>query len=517
MNLSVAHRLREVLTRCKGALGYVGSMMMARRRVMQSVFSLALGVAVFGAGQVDANRANTVREPPPFCQRQRDRTAVMSDNGDIAAGYSRMLGDLNNHFWSSGVFPHMRPTRGGNPKVGEVDDTLLTPSFWQMASLANVLFWDVELIRSAKSRERLDSQWRHIRMLWSDSELSSASPSSHIMYASDDAAWAINYLVQTYLVTDDKRALADAKALLPNILDRWADPNAPRASLGRLRGSPYGLLYATPQGDPDHQGISSTYESMIAIAALEIHCASQDQGELAYAKATYDWSKQYLRQASTGLYYTELDIRPRLANGAANPHYLKPVGDNFGPPVRGIDATYLAGTMAMGVLASRLYKLTGEAAYLAEAKSTAAAMVNHAGYIRPNGALVNARDPWTNGYWAPAYAAEVLTLPGVDPDHRLRQAMIATAKAILSQRTSDGYYGADWTGPERNPVNGSMTWIEDAARRSGSGAGQALPQQIMTSSNSASMVQGGLAAETIHPRLVSHAGGASPPRRPPRP
>jgi hypothetical protein len=130
---------------------------------------------------------------------------------------------------------------------------------------------------------------------------------------------------------------------------------------------------------------------------------------------------------------------------------------------------------------------------------------------------VNARDPWTNGYWAPAYAAEVLTLPGVDPDHRLRQAMIATAKAILSQRTSDGYYGADWTGPERNPVNGSMTWIEDAARRSGSGAGQALPQQIMTSSNSASMVQGGLAAETIHPRLVSHAGGASPPRRPPRP
>jgi hypothetical protein len=423
----------------------------------------------------------------------------MSKDQEIASGYDRMLSDLDDHFWNAGVFPHIRPTRGGNPRVGEVDDSLFTPSFWQMASFANVLFWDVELTRSAESRARLDAQWRHIRMLWSDSELSSAAPATQIMNVSDDAAWAINYLVQTYAATGDKRALSDATALLPNILDRWADPNAPRVAFGRLRGSPYGILYATPDGDPDHQGVSSIYESMIANAALEIHCASKDQGELAYAKSTFDWSKRYLRQASTGLYYTELDVAPRLASGSANPHYLKPMGEMLGPPARGVDATYLGGTMAMGVLASRLYKLTGEAAYLAEAKSTAAAMSRIDTYLRPGGGLVNARDPWTDGYWAPAYVAEVLTLPGVDPEHALRRAMIVTAKAILSRRTADGFYGADWTGPERNPVTGAMTWIEDAARRSGSGSGQALPQQIMTSSNSASMVQGGLAAELVYP------------------
>jgi hypothetical protein len=319
------------------------------------------------------------------------------------------------------------------------------------------------------------------------------------MYVSDDAAWAINYLIQSYAATGDDRALKDAKALLPAILKHWADPDVAPVSLGMLKASPYGVLYATPSGDPDHQGVSSIYESMIANAALEIDCASTDEGELAYAKATFAWARKYLRQTSTGVYYAELDIRPRRADGSANLHYLKPIGDDLGAPVRGLDPTYIGGTMAMGVLASRLYKLTGEASYLAEARSTAAAIARSDTYLRSGGALVNARDPWTDGYWAPAYAAEVLSLPGVDPAHRLRDAMVATAASILSRRTVDGYYGADWTGPERNPWNGSMTWVEDATRRAGSGAGQALPNQIMTSTTSASMVQGGLVAEELGP------------------
>jgi hypothetical protein len=426
-------------------------------------------------------------------------TSSTTGRPDLSSGYRLMLRNLEGHFWQLGAVPHIRPTNGANPAVGEVNDALATPSFWQMASFANVLYWDWMLTRSEASRAKLLAQWRYVRGVWTDRQLSSADPSTGIMNVSDDAAWAINYLVQTYAATGDIRALDDAKALLPTILDRWADPNAPRVSLGRLRASPHGVLYATSTGDPDHQGVASIFEAMIANAALEIRRASADQGELAYAKATFAWSRTYLRQRSTGLYYTELDIRPRLANGAVNSHYLKPIGDNLGAPVRGLDATYLAGTMAMGVLAARLYKLTGEASYLAEAQSTAAAMARNDTYLRSDGALVNARDPWTDGYWAPAYAVEVLSLPGVDPSHRLRAAMINTAASILSRETPDGYYGADWTGPERNPADGSMTWDEDARRRAGSGAGQALANQIMTSSSSASMTQGGLAAQRPSP------------------
>jgi hypothetical protein len=412
------------------------------------------------------------------------------------AGYPEMMDDLESHFWDArGRFPHIRPTRGGAPAVGEVLAKDSRPSFWQMASYANVLYWDFKFTRSRAARAKLEAQWRFIGMFWTHRQLGSAAPASGTMNASDDAAWVLNYLLQVHEVTGDREALADAEALLPSILDRWADPATARAPYGKLRASPDGILYVTADGDPQHQHVSTVFESMIANAALELHARTGDPDDLAYARATFDWTRRRLRQAASGLYFIELDLAPRLANGSANPHYLKPIGDYFGPAIRGLDATYLAGTMSMGVLSARLYRITGEAAYLDEARSTAAAMVGKMGYLRPGDRLVNSRDPWTDGYWAPAYAREVLTLPGVDPSGSLARAMVGTAAAILAQRTPQGYYGADWTGPETNPVDGATTWIEEAGLRTGSGAGQALPRQIMTSANSASMVQGGVAVD----------------------
>ena len=127
-------------------------------------------VLMFASLTTLAVRASPGQALTSSCLAQRTRAGPLSMIHDrsFTAGYNRMLRDLNNRFWNPGVFSHIRPTRGGNPRVGEVDNGLLTPAFWQMASLANVLFWDVQLTRSSESRSRLVGQWRHIRVLWSD-------------------------------------------------------------------------------------------------------------------------------------------------------------------------------------------------------------------------------------------------------------------------------------------------------------------------------------------------------------
>jgi hypothetical protein len=260
-----------------------------------------------------------------------------------------------------------------------------------------------------------------------------------------------------------------------------------------LQASFYGILYATPTDDPDHQGRVATLEIMIANAAIYIYQQNHDKDYLDYAVGTYDWTKKYMRHRKRGYYYCELDISPTV-NGAANPHYLKPIGDYFGPPVRGLSSSYSGGTMAMGVAAARLYKITNDPQYLADAQDITTHYVRRDAFLRPGDVFVNERDGWTDGYWAPWFANEVLPLEGVDSSGLWKTAIRNTALAIVAQRTPDGFYGADWSGPELNTNDKTMTWAEEAIHSVRSGAGMALPGQIMTSANSAAMVT---AAEVV--------------------
>jgi hypothetical protein len=161
----------------------------------------------------------------------------------------------------------------------------------------------------------------------------------------------------------------------------------------------------------------------------------------------------------------------------------------------------------MAVAAARLYRITGEEKYLAEGRQITSDFVRRDAFLRPGNLFVNERDGWTDGFWAPAFADEVLTLPDVDSTGQWKSALRGTALSIISQRTPDGFYGADWSGPELNTNDRSMTWIEQAARSSGSGGGMALPGQIMTSSTSATMV---LAAEIAGARSHPDAAAISP-------
>lgn len=423
-------------------------------------------------------------------------TAPTTSPTAIHAAYERASQDLLHGFWDSSARPpHIRPTHGGDSSPTAHDNGLIDanpnakPSVWEMCQYANVLYWDWKITHAPAAKARFTSQWNYLRTKYSEADIASCKKSVGIANVSDDAAWTINYLCQVHEMVGDAHALQDAMTLIANTLDRFADPNAPRVDYGSLKGSPYGILYATPTDDPNHQGCSSAYEIMIANVALYIYQQNHNADYLQYAAGTYDWMHQYMKHPTRGYYFCELDIRP-TRNGQPNKHYLKPNGDNWGPPQRGLASSYSGGTMAMAVCAARLYAVTHDRKYLDEARTITSDYLKPHSFLRPGNLFVNERDAWTDGYWSPFFAAEVVSLPDDDPNGLWKAACLNTAASIAAQRTPDGHYGADWSGPELNTHDKSTNWIEQAARS----GGMATPQQIMTSANSVSMIQ---AAEVL--------------------
>ena len=90
------------------------------------------------------------------------------------------------------------------------------------------------------------------------------------------------------------------------------------------------------------------------------------------------------------------------------------------------------------------------------------------------GIYLDDRDAWSNGTFAGDWAADVLSLPGVDVAQR--QLLQRTADSIYrNARTSRGYYGGSWGGPAEGP---GSRWCVKGSR----------PEQITTSSSSAMMI-----------------------------
>jgi len=143
------------------------------------------------------------------------------------------------------------------------------------------------------------------------------------------------------------------------------------------------------------------------------------------------------------------------------------------PPREASSDTFLAGNMAMAVIHARLWRATGEQEYLDRALRTAEAILNVEN--DGNGLLLNDRDAWTEGFYLGEWVAEVLTLPGIDPEHAAT--LRRTARAVYHRaRTPDGYYGASWSGPSMGPES---VWYA---------TGSFMPRQINISSNTVHVV-----------------------------
>lgn len=409
------------------------------------------------------------------------------------AGADQAWRDFTYHYWDPDrTIPRIRPTGGD----GSIQNDARYPVFWHMAQANNVLFWRWKTTGSEPVREMIRSQFREIRARYPDGMLSSAAWTGYradgIINVEDDASWAIAYFCQVHEATGDPLALHLAEALIGSTYATYADPNHGDA----------GLRYALPGQDPGHQGVSSAYEVVAARSALYAFEQTAHGHLLAFARGTWDWMHQYLRHPS-GVYFAELDIRPTV-NGRPNPNYRKPIGwDRPGDIKRGGSIAYMGGTMGMASLSAALYRVTGEPRYLDEVRSIVAGMMRRDTFLRsgqsvgvPGDLLVNERDGWTEGYTAPSFVWDALSLEGIDADGKLKAVLANTALAIVKSRTNDGFYGADWSGPEWDPGHHWNTWTaQGSAAGGGSGAGMALPTQLPTTSSSVAMALAGAMAE----------------------
>ena len=411
----------------------------------------------------------------------------------LLRGSEQAWRDFTYHYWDpDSKTPRIRPTAFD----GTIRNDAIYPTFWHMAEANNVLYWRWKTTGSAAVREMIRSQFREIRSRYPDAHLSSAAWSGYkadsIINVADDAAWAIAYFCQVHEATGDPAALRIAEALIDSTYKTFADPNKGGA----------GYLYALPGQDADHQGVSSGHEAVAARCAVYVFEHTSHGHLLALAKGSWQWMHEYLRHPS-GVYFAELDIRPTV-RGAANPDYRKPIGwDRPGDIARGGSVAFLGGTMAMASLSAALYMQSGEPRYLDEVRNVVAGMTRRDTFLRPGkpvgvpgDVLVNERDGWANGFTAPYLVHDALSLDGVDANGKLKSVLINTALAITKARTHDGFYGADWSGPEWDAAHRWETWIAQArAKGTGSGQGMALPSQLPTTASSVAMVFAGAMVE----------------------
>ena len=441
--------------------------------------ALALGIATSVLGQAFA------QDEYPSSPARRSTP--------LQRGSEQAWRDFTYHYWDPDSHPpRIRPTVFD----GTIRNDAKYPTFWHMAEANNVLYWRWKATGEEAVRQMIRSQFQEVRARYSDERLSSAAWSGYradgIINVADDAAWAIAYLCQVHDATGDPVALHLAEALIDSTYKTCADPAKSDA----------GFLYALPGQDADHQGVSSGHEAVVARCAVYVFEHTSHGHLLALAKGSWNWMRKYLRHPS-GVYFAELDIRPTVG-GAANPSYRKPIGwDRPKDIARGGSVAFLGGTMAMASLSAALYMQTGEATYLDEVHSIVAGMTRRDTFLRPGApvgvpgdVLVNERDGWANGFTAPYLVQDALSIDGVDANGKLKAALANTAMAITKSRTEDGFYGADWSGPEWDAAHRWETWIAQAAAKgAGSGQGMALPTQLPTTASSVAMVLAGAMVE----------------------
>lgn len=406
----------------------------------------------------------------------------------IVAGYNQFLRDYMYHFWDrTSVVPRIRPTEGN----GYVNNNRKQYTYWQMAEAANILYWEYKMTHAADIQAMFQSHWNEIRSIYTTDQLSSADPSVNrgTINVSDDAAVALQYLLQVNEVTGDPAALSIAERLLSSIQAFFADPNK----------SGCGILYATPSEDPAHQKQSNIIEALTARNALYLYQKTGIASYLTYAQGVWNWIHSCAAHPY-GVFYVGADLDPK------HPCYKKGVQCTEPSAItRGASVAYIGGTMAVASLSAQLYLLTGATNYLEDINSILSAMLQTRTFLRPGSniglsgnVLLNDRDGWSDGIFAQNFAYDVLSLAGVDTSGVFKAAFVNTAQSIINQRTPDGFYGADWSGPEWDSNHRWMSWASQ---------GLAAPARLTASISGTTMTVASVSSgRVIVGQIVQGAG-----------
>jgi Glycosyl hydrolase family 76 len=422
----------------------------------------------------------------------------------IVAGYNQFLRDYTYHFWDrTRDVPRIRPTEGN----GYVNNSAPHYTYWQMAEAANILYWEYKMTHSPDIQAMFQSQSNEIRSIYTRDQLSSADPSVNrgAINASDDAAVALQYLLQVNEVTGDPTALSIAENLLSSIKTFFADPNT----------SGCGILYATASEDPAHQKQSSIIEALTARSALYLYQKTGIAAYRIYAEGVWHWTHTCAIHPY-GVFYVGADLDPSHSCYKKGAQCSEP-----GAITRGASVAYIGGTMAVASLSAQLYLLTGSRNYLEDINLILSAMLQPRAFLRPGfnvglggDVLLNDRDGWSDGIFAQNFAYDVLPLAEVDVSGRFKAVFVNTAQSIINQRTPDGYYGADWSGPEWDLNHRWMTWaaqgLAPAAKVTASISGTTMTVSSISAGKVVvgQIVQGaGVSAGTQVTALGSGTGG----------
>jgi hypothetical protein len=414
----------------------------------------------------------------------------------IIAGYNRFLRDFSYHYWDRrNSIPRIRPTEG----YGYVNNSLkqYMYTYWEMAEAANILYWEYKMDRAPDAQAMFQSQWKEVRFIYTADELSSADPlvNRHTISASDDAAVAVQYLMQVNEVAGDPLALFIAEKLLSSIQAFFRDPN----------NSGCGILYATPSEDPVHQKQSSIIEALTARSALEIYQKTGEELYRTYAEDVWNWIHACAAHPY-GVFYVGADLDPSHSCYKHGVQCNEP-----GVITRGASVSYIGGTMAVASLSARLYLLTGAAKYLDDVNSILSAMLQNRTFLRPGSnvrlsgdVLLNDRDGWSDGIFAQNFAYDVLPLAAADPSGEFKKVFLNTAQSIINQRTPDGYYGADWSGPE---------WEYNHRWRSWADQGLAPPAKVTAAISGTIMTVSQISSGKVAVGQIVSGAGVSPATR----
>lgn len=446
------------------------------------------------ADPTDAQHAAT----PAWARRRLAPIVPLRNESDTPHWREAMTAyrDLDYHFWDASRsngdtnFPGaIRPI----DNYGLINNSLSQTNFWTMSQYVNVMYWHWRLTRSEVTRQKLVAQAKWIKLVYTQAKRQSANVSNNdgAVTWSDDAMWNCNAYMQIYEATGDRTWLTDAAALLQSTMSVFADPNN--------AGSPYGLYYAsasqvTAGQDGGHGRVSSSYEAGLGAASLRIFTENGNSGFLSYGSSVRDnMTANFFHP--TGYLYCEFDLDPSHADNGNDQGYKKAKGRAYGPPVRSNAASFSGGTLMLAVLCARLYRYNGNTTYLTQVQNIATNFVKTNAFLRTNlvasGLFLNERDPWDDGYWYPYFVDECLTLPNVDPNDTFKTALLNTCDYIATAcRTSDGYYGADWSGDEYTnyPLQTGLGPKWETQAGTGTQPGMARHDQIMTSSSSVAVM-----------------------------
>jgi predicted alpha-1,6-mannanase (GH76 family) len=197
----------------------------------------------------------------------------------------------------------------------------------------------------------------------------------------DDQMWLVREYVEAYKLTGNAEYLAKAEYLTEYVLDGW---DCTRASNGEERGGiPWGPGYVTkhscsngPMVSPlvwlyelykdRDDDIEYRYIDATDRQTRRSEMRKKSVHYLDFAKRIYAWQKHYLLRPDNGVYD---DMMGGCSPGSPSTERINNVtyrrgitcADRVGPPI-----TYNSGTMLSG--AADLYRATGEASYLNDAK-----------------------------------------------------------------------------------------------------------------------------------------------------